>query len=273
MLKIFKNAAVFLIFSCSSLHADESDCQLASPINSVIDLRDGGVGFAYGTTPTLVSTQAITGGSCELQLRATNLPAPRSKIYQEFRDPLEIQYFNQEIKISNITLRGAGELKFMSIEFDSFGSSTSGGSTSRLDLYIIPEALLKGRGYTEGYRIRGAWNNFDTDGVSLPGSYFYTPILSQSQVINLKWQYRDYGMYDGMNLELDLNNGTILPIITYPQTGVPWGASWGQPRFYPTGKTLGSLSQTSLVPQSSFLLHTESRCIRILGAINQNSCD
>ena len=76
-----------------------------------------------------------------------------------------------------------------------------------------------------------------------------------------------------MKLGLDLGNSNYIPISRYPQAGMPYGALFGQQPFYPTAKTIGSLAQTSLVPQTSFSLKGGATCGRWLGAANAGRCD
>jgi hypothetical protein len=265
MLINLKNAMLCLIVASSNIYA-EGGCTLASPVNSVIDLRDGGIGFAYGAIPSLVNSDVALGGECQVQLRATNLPAPRSKILQDFVNPFELRSFNQTVRIFDIYLRGTGQMKFMSIDFESYESYEA---SSRLDLYITPGAIPKNSSKASTYFITGHWYSWGPGDVAenytfntgwLPAHTENTPEVS------VNWQTNNnYAPYFGMKLDLNIGNSTVFPISVYPPAGQGILLPWRQQTFYPTSKTIGSLSETSLVPQSSFLLHGVSSCSRSNG--------
>ena len=257
-----KKILLCLTVTTSAVHAE--DCNLASSTNSLVDLRDGGIGFNDGTNAFL---SQLRGERCKTEIRATNLPAPRSKILQDFVEPITLRSFTQTINISNISLHGSGDLKFMSLDFISLNSEIS-----RLELFVAPGTVPKGVNQASNYFLSGIWTHFDVSGVEISRNYFLTPAIAASKEISLKWQTTNLGIYgEGMKLDLDLVN-SVVPISVYPPPGVQAGMPWGQQKFFPTGKTMGSLSQTSLVPQSSFLLDSNSKCTRWTGTAN-DSCD
>lgn len=247
-----------------SLSAFAEECEFRA---ALIDLRDNGIAFE-DHHKVFITGVGPEVSHCNTIVRATNLPAPRSKIYQDFLTPIDIESFTQTINISNISLRGYGELKFMSLDFISLNSEIS-----RLDLYVAPGTIPKGSNEASNYFLSGIWTSFDVNGVEVSRKYFLTPAIRTSLEVSLKWQTTNIGMYnEGMKLDLDLVT-SVVPISVYPQPGVPAGSPLGQQKFFPTGKTIGSLAQTSLVPQSSFMLDSKSSCIRMAGAANAASCD
>ncbi len=260
MFKIFKNTVIGLAFASSSAYA--ANCHLASPVNSVIDLRDGGIGFAVDSSATIANPDAVTGGECKTQLRATNLDAPRSKILQDFIEAGSLQSFSHTIEISKVSLQGNGGMRFMHIDFNY-------SYPSYLDLYIYPGPIAQGSTEASTYQIIGSWNSVGPDGVALPANYIYSGWLpvytTETPNVILNWQYINYGLWDGMRLDLNIGKNIVLPISVYPPPDTQAGMPWGQQKFYPTTYIIGSLSKTDLVPQSSFFLKATSVCSRSNG--------
>ena len=265
-----KNLLICLVLASSAAYADE--CNLAPNVNSVIDLRDGGIGFGYGTRAILADSSAPLGTRCKTILRATNLAEPRSRIYQELVSPSWLTSYEEEINISDITLRGQGALKFMSVNFEALQGNVA--QTNILDLFITPGPIPKGSEQASTYVLTAHWAVYDTNGTPT-SHYVSSPTIEArgSNQVALKWDVYRAGLQDGMKLKMVFNNGYELPISEYPTPGAPVGTIYGQQSFYPTTKTIGSLAQTNLEAQTSFVLDAISNCIRSPGAPNQGSCD
>ena len=230
----------------------------------LVDTRDHGMSF-LPQQGNVVYRQSLPYGvirDCDTNINATGLPNARSRILSEIKYSENLYAFSQSLNISNISLRGInglGELKFMSIDFNSFYTPTF-----RLDLYISPgPAPAKGVLQTT-YNLWAVWNNLAPDGSVESSSVPYSQLISEMQVPTLRWNWNyNNGLYQSMALTLDTGaNTAMLPVYTYDESNNNGG--FRKP-FNPVSKTYGNLAENNLIPYTSFDLRGKSYCDRIPG--------
>ena len=150
-----------------------------------------GIGFEYGAKGFLRDTNTASGGPCKTVIKATNLAAPRSKIYQEFASPNGLTSFRQTINISNITLSGQSGLKFMSVDFDSYDGNVA--QTNTLDLFIYPGAIPVNATQATTYTLAATWLSKDADGnvTNFYNAYSGPILVSSTNQVTLRLKNLD----------------------------------------------------------------------------------
>jgi len=243
------------LFALASSSAFAEICDLRA---MVVDVRDNGVSFDPQLTYVLRSPNPSGSGSeCNLNINATGLPNPRSNILSEIKYPETLFSFTQALEIRSVSLQGDGQIKFMSIDFNSLYVPTF-----RLDLFISP-APAPARGANTHYYLWAIWNTLAPNGSVESEVMPFTPrVISVSQVPTLNWNWNYLGANDARMLTL--NSGTeTLPIYSYDRLNNSGG--FRKP-FNPAVKTYGNLSEYNLTPQTSFKLGGYSLCGRIPGS-------
>ena len=242
---------MFFMFVISlSNSAVSEECNIRA---NVIDMRDNALQF----DPTLEHKfrSELGGVNCDTRISATNLAYPRSKMTQDLVNG--INSYSQRLNISQVALQGQGELKFMSVDF------SHSSITYRLDIYVAPGRIPKGELTPSSYKLHGIWLAFDYEGAVIENSLaFMTPEIAQDRNIFLNWK----AISENTKIEL-LVDDVVVPIRSYGS----FGTNTPTP-FFPLARTIGSLSETSLTPQTSFVLSSASTCFRD-GEVRPVSCD
>ena len=243
-------AGLYAILFNSLLFAQDN-CDIRA---SLVDIRDNALKFDPNLEQTLRSNRG--GIHCDTEIRATNLPNPRSKIIQDVVG--EINSYSQRLTISQISLEGQGSLKFMSVDFG------HGQNQYRLDLHIAPGIIPKGSTTSSSYYLSGYWLTFDNEGTLTQESTAFLPrVIADDQTIFLNWD----SLALKTKVELVVGN-LVVPIRNYG-----FGGTYDvNSPFFPVSKTVGSLAATSLMSQTSFLLRSGSTCRRE-GVPESVSCD
>ena len=248
-------ACVLVFFCCNESSA--ANCELRA---AMVDVRDNGVSF--DPEQTYIFRSPNPDGSppqCNLNINATGLPNPRSNILSEIKSPETLFSFTQALEIRSVSLQGDGQIKFMSIDFNSLYVPTF-----RLDLFISP-APAPARGANTHYYLSGMWITLAADGSYQSATWFTPRLISDVQVPTLNWNWNsiDFGGW-GDSMTLTMNTGTeTFDIYSYYQGNNP--GVFKKP-FNPVAKTYGNLGESDLTPQTSFKLGGYSLCGRIPGS-------